>query len=144
MSWLQKQHVLVPTDFSDASFEALFPARAFVNDVSNLHLLHVFTPVYAVEVGMVSEQFDDETRKKKLKEVIFRKLQNTEFENVNVQVIIGDPSSEIIDYAKKINADLIVIPSEGRTGFSRFLIGSVAERVVRFAHCPVLVLKKPI
>ncbi|BAZ39622.1 UspA domain-containing protein [Calothrix sp. NIES-4101] len=142
MSWLQKQCVLVPNDFSDASFEALFPARAFVKDVSNLYVLHVITPVYAVEVGMLSEQFDDETRKKKFREAILRKLQNTEFENVNIQVIIGDPSSEIIDYAKEIHADLIVIPSEGRTGFSRFLIGSVAERVVRFAHCPVLVLKK--
>jgi nucleotide-binding universal stress UspA family protein len=46
----------------------------------------------------------------------------------------------IAEYAKKKKADLIVVPSLGQTGLKRLLIGSVAERVVRLAHCPMLVL----
>ena len=49
---------------------------------------------------------------------------------------------EIADFAQEKKAELIVLPSHGRTGLTRLLLGSVAEKVVRLAHCPVLVLKK--
>ncbi|MGK7957872.1 MAG: universal stress protein, partial [Crocosphaera sp.] len=51
----------------------------------------------------------------------------------------GNPSLEIVDYANNNNIDLIVIASHGRTGLNRFLLGSVAEKVVRLSQCPVLV-----
>ena len=57
------------------------------------------------------------------------------------QDVIGDPGHEITEYAEEIGASLIITPSHGRTGLSRLLIGSVAERVVRLAKCPVMVLK---
>jgi nucleotide-binding universal stress UspA family protein len=57
-------------------------------------------------------------------------------------VRIGDPGHEIADCAAEIGADLVVISSHGRKGVKRLLIGSVAERVVRLSHCPVLVLRK--
>ena len=66
---------------------------------------------------------------------------NTSFEKVDFQVRFGDPGREIAAFAEKLHAELIVMPSHGRTGLSRSLIGSVAERVVRLAHCPVLILK---
>ena len=47
----------------------------------------------------------------------------------------------IVNYAKTNNVDLIVIPSRGRTGLRRFLLGSIASRVVSHAHCPVLVVR---
>ena len=56
--------------------------------------------------------------------------------------MIGDAGSEIVSYADRVSAELIVIPSHGRSGIKHLLMGSVAERVVRHAHCPVLVLKK--
>jgi nucleotide-binding universal stress UspA family protein len=56
--------------------------------------------------------------------------------------LLGEPAHGIADYAQDKKAELIVIPSHGRTGITRLLIGSVAERVVRLAHCPVLVLRK--
>ena len=54
---------------------------------------------------------------------------------------IGDPGSEIVSFANEVNANMIIMPSHGRTGISRLLIGSVAERVLRLASCPVLVLR---
>ena len=60
-------------------------------------------------------------------------------DNLKLVIRVGNPSIEIVDYAKKNNIDLIVIASHGRTGLNRFLLGSVAEKVVRLAQCPVLV-----
>jgi nucleotide-binding universal stress UspA family protein len=54
---------------------------------------------------------------------------------------LGNPYEEIVDAAKELAADLIVIGSHGRTGLGRFLLGSTAERVVQYAPCPVLVVK---
>ena len=62
--------------------------------------------------------------------------------DVIFQVQFGDPGHGITDYAEEVGADVIVMPSHGRTGLRRLLIGSVAERVLRLAHCPVLVLRK--
>jgi nucleotide-binding universal stress UspA family protein len=58
-------------------------------------------------------------------------------------VRLGDPGLDITEYADEIQSDLIVIPSHGYHGVKRFLLGSVAERVIRHAHCPVLVLRRP-
>ena len=65
----------------------------------------------------------------------------TPFEKVDFQVRFGDPGREIAALAEELHAELNVMPSHGRTGLSRLFIGSVAERVVRLAHCPVLILK---
>lgn len=142
MSWLQKNRVLVPTDFSEESFAALQPAREFVQDSSQLYVLHVLSHLHPAEPGVVWNTMDDETRKKHVQEALHKRLKDSEYQNVHLSILVGDPSSKIIDYAQEINADLIVIPSHGRTGLSRFFLGSVAERVIRFAHCPVVVLRK--
>jgi nucleotide-binding universal stress UspA family protein len=142
MTWLQKNCVLVPIDFSEESFAALEPAREFVQDPSQLHVLHVLSHLHPAEPGVVWETIDDETRIKHVQEALYERLKDSEYQGVHIGILVGDPSSRIIDYAQEINADLIVIPSHGRTGLSRFFLGSVAERVVRFAHCPVMVLRK--
>ena len=54
---------------------------------------------------------------------------------------MGDPATVIIELSKQVGADLIVIGTHGRTGVTRLVIGSVAERVVRLAPCPVLTVK---
>lgn len=61
---------------------------------------------------------------------------------IEVRVILGQPFSDICRIATEEKADLIVMGSHGRGGLSRALLGSVAERVVRHASCPVLVVKK--
>jgi len=65
-----------------------------------------------------------------------------EWSGIHFKVLVGDPGLSITDYAKDHGADLIVISSHGHTGLTRLMLGSVAERVVRLAHCPVLVLRK--
>ena len=60
--------------------------------------------------------------------------------NVRVRVVTGDPATEIVRLAKEEKSDLIVLPTHGRTGFSHVFFGSVAEKVVRHAECPVLTL----
>lgn len=141
MNWLRKNRVLVPLDFSEASFAALVPAREFVADVTHLYVLHVLSHLHPAEPGVMWNTIDDQTRKQHLEETLHKRFKGSEYEAIQIAVAVGDPSSEIIDYAKEIDAELIVIPSHGRTGISRFLLGSVAERVIRFAHCPVLVIK---
>ncbi len=61
---------------------------------------------------------------------------------LELHILEGDPGHEIVKLADTLKADLIVMPSHGRTGLAHVLIGSVAERVIRLAHCPVLVLRK--
>ncbi|MFO7717364.1 MAG: universal stress protein, partial [Desulfohalobium sp.] len=63
------------------------------------------------------------------------------YEQVNVTVTFGDPGEEIAKHADELGVDLIVMPSHGRRGVKHLLLGSVAERVLRYAHCPVLVLR---
>jgi nucleotide-binding universal stress UspA family protein len=142
MSWLRKNRVLVPVDFSEESFKALLPAREFVEDASHVYVLHVLSHLHPAEPGAIWNTLDDQTRKQHVEETLHKRFQGSEYEGVQIGVAIGDPSGEIIDYAKEIAADLIVIPSHGRSGLSRFLLGSVAERVIRFAPCPVLVLRR--
>ena len=68
-------------------------------------------------------------------------LVSLKYAKAPIEILFGDPGHEITEFAERVKADLIVMPSHGRTGLSRLLIGSVAERVIRLAHCPVLVLR---
>jgi len=63
-------------------------------------------------------------------------------QTVRLETPEGDPSSAILEMAEKDGCDLIVISSHGRTGVGRFFLGSVAEKVTRHAHCPVLIARR--
>jgi nucleotide-binding universal stress UspA family protein len=56
-------------------------------------------------------------------------------------MVTGDPSSQIVRTARSLRADMIVLGTHGRRGVSRFLLGSVAERVIATAPCPVLTVR---
>lgn len=142
MSWLPKNTVVVPVDFSEESLAAVSTARSLVNSSANLHLIHVLPDLVPTEPGVIWEIVDDLQRRKDAESALRNKIQGTSAEGANVTVAFGDPGREITDFAERQKAELIVIPSHGRTGLTRLLLGSVAERVVRLAHCPVLVLRK--
>lgn len=142
MSIFPKSRVLVPIDFSERSFEAIEVGLEVVDEPSHLYILHVVPHLNAGEPGVMWRTIDDKTRKKHVEEAFREKFNGPEYEGVNFSCAIGAPSSLIIDYANANQIELIVISSHGRTGISRFLLGSVAARVVRYAHCPVLVLRK--
>lgn len=141
MSWLPKKHVVVPIDLSEFSLKALEVARQLVDDPSNLHIVHVLRDMSAMEPGVVWGDVDDESRRRHAEQAIRSRLGADDFEKSDVVILFGNPANQIAKYAEKLSCELIVIHSHGRTGASHLLIGSVAERVVRHAHCPVLVLR---
>jgi nucleotide-binding universal stress UspA family protein len=141
MAWLPKNTVVVPVDFSDESLSAVEAALELVKNASRLHVIHVLPVLDPTEPGAVWSQLDNDRRREGAIQAIRERLPRARFADIDVAVSFGDPGQEIANFAESLAADLVVMPSHGRTGIKRLLIGSVAERVVRLAHCPVLVLK---
>jgi nucleotide-binding universal stress UspA family protein len=141
MAWLPKNCVVVPFDFSEQAEQALDSAQIFAAGLASLHVVHVLPTIELAEPGVIWETIDDDARRRHAEAAFREQFAKTPFEKVDFQVRFGDPGREIAALAEALKAELIVMPSHGRTGLSRFLIGSVAERVVRLAHCPVLILK---
>jgi nucleotide-binding universal stress UspA family protein len=141
MTLFASNNVLVPIDFSQEAHQALVDTLEFVKDPARLHVIHVLHPLEPTDPGVVWQTIDDQSRIDNIKATFYKEFPEEAYQQVKFTVKVGNPSSEIIDYAKHNAIDLIVIPSSGRTGLARFFLGSVAERVVRFSHCPVLVIR---
>ncbi|EDX86440.1 universal stress protein family, putative [Synechococcus sp. PCC 7335] len=141
MNWLKKKTVLVPTDFSESSYEAIAVAKAYVEDASGLKIIHSLSPLHPADPAAMWDTLTDDERKQKVHDFLSKKMDELGYSGVHVEITLGDPATQVIEYAEKIGVEMIIMPSQGRKGLSRFLIGSVAERVIRSAHCPVLVLK---
>lgn len=142
MSWLPKKLVVVPIDFTDESFAAAEAALSFVDTASDIHLIHVLPHLSPMDPGVVWDTVDDSSRQDHAEDALRAKLKGDAYEGINVAVSIGDPGHEIAAFAEETKAELIILPSHGQSTIKRILIGSVTERVVRLAHCPVLVIKK--
>jgi nucleotide-binding universal stress UspA family protein len=111
---------------------------------ANLHLVHVFPPDYplasmAAMPLVVPELTVGKRVRRHLKDVA-RKYSVT-LERGNIHALRGRPFEEICRLAREQNIDLIVTSSRGLTGFKHFVLGSTAERIVRYSPCPVLVVK---
>ena len=142
MYWPPKNNVLVPIDFSEQSLKALDTALAIAGAPPRVHVIHVLLDLPAGEPGMMFTSLDQAARAKASETGLREFLQgDSRRAEVTREIAFGDPGEEIAAYAERIGADLIVMPSHGRRGISRILIGSVAERVLRLSHCPVLVLR---
>jgi nucleotide-binding universal stress UspA family protein len=142
VSWLPKQKVIVPVDFSDDSLAAIATALQLVADPSHVTVVHVLPEVSTLEPTEGWQPIDPPSRVRRVTGALRERLNEAGYAAVRLDVQVGDPGHEIADLAAREHAELIVLPSHGRTGLRRLLIGSVAERVVRLAHCPVLVLRK--
>lgn len=142
MTWLPKKSIVVPIDFSGESKQAVETALEMVNSPANVHAIHVMFPMDIVAPGVVWGGIDEGDREQTVKDHTEKFLHDHHLTGLTVLTRIGDPGTEIADYAKTINADLIIISSHGYHGIKRALLGSVAERVIRHAHCPVLVLRR--
>ena len=146
---IQLKKILVPTDFSDFSKPALDYGCALVARFeSELHLVHAVQDpaVYAPEPSMLAAesvaQHAEELEAFATQELA--KLPGDDWDNGKPIVRAtrhGSPFFEILQYAKDNDIDLIVIGTHGRTGLKHVLLGSVAERVVRKAACPVLTVR---
>ena len=142
MSGFQAKTIVAPVDFSNESLAALGVALDIAGSPSDVHVVHVIPQLNVAEAGVIWLEIDESTRTQHAAEALRKALSDEKYEQVQIEVEVGDPGHRVADFARRIGADLIVMPSHGRTGLSHMLIGSVAERVVRLSHCPVLVLKK--
>lgn len=141
MPGLHPKKTVVPLDFSDLSFQSLDRAMEIAGDEGAIQVIHVLAELSTMEPGNVYGTLTDESRVKSVIEYTRERLSDPKYANLGVHAVIGDPGREITNYAEKVGADLIVIPSHGYGFFKHLLLGSVAERVVRLSHCPVLVLR---
>ena len=142
MVLFSKDRILVPIDFSEKSVQALKETIAFAGDISAVHVVHVLKPLDSVQPGVVWDTVDDSKREETIQALFNETFPGDEYSGLSFSIEKGEPTAEIIDYAERQKISLIVMPSRGRTGISRFFMGSIAERVIRFAHCPVLVLRQ--
>ncbi len=139
------RRILVPHDFSDAATEALRVAsRLAKQHDGRLTVLHVVTPYQPVTMlpevaGWISDREIVAGAKRSLDELVRRELRGRGAPPFRFNVELGDPSTRIVDAAR--NADCIVMATEGRTGLSHLLMGSVAEKVVRLSPVPVLTIR---
>jgi len=143
MAWFPRGKVVVPIDFSQASQPAVEAAREMVANPADLHVLHVLVPLDYVHPGAITPAFDEKERLETTRRHLVEFLAKAGLGDAQAVVRLGEPGLDITDYAAEIHADLIVIPSHGYHGMKRFLLGSTAERVIRHATCPVLVLRRP-
>jgi nucleotide-binding universal stress UspA family protein len=139
---MEIRHILVPTDFSAPSQQAMTYAFELAQKVgAKLSLLHVIeVPVYAIEVSLPLEDLEQDARRG-----LARLLPEAAAAHVDVTrlVAMGVPYEQILEMATAEQVDLIVMATHGRTGLRRLAMGSVAERVVRMAPCPVLTIRSP-
>jgi nucleotide-binding universal stress UspA family protein len=140
MAWFSDKTFVVPVDLSEHSLNALDQALAMSVSPSQIHVIHVLAePRMDDAVAWAVMDMDAEVRK--TTQLLQDRFQDEKFHGIKLHVCHGDAGTEIAKYAEHIKADLVVISSHGRRGWKRLLIGSVAERVVRLAHCDVFVLK---
>ena len=138
------KRIVVATDFSDLSADAVDTAVAFAKDSgATLDLVHVATELsYAMPPPMdvLSVPID-------MPSVVAAASTRLAVEEDRVRalgvvcegnVLVGRADAEIVDHADKTKSDLIIIGTHGRRGLGHALLGSVAEKIVQHAHCPVL------
>ena len=142
MSWLPKQTVVVPVDFAEESANAISTALEFVERPSDVHAIHVMIPPDSMAPAALWKEALNEPREQKTRHYFDEYLAKHGFAGLTVAVLDGDPGLRTCDYAKEKAAELIVISSHGYHGAKRMLLGSTAERVIRHAECPVLVLRR--
>ncbi|MFK8067533.1 MAG: universal stress protein [Gammaproteobacteria bacterium] len=137
--------ILCPIDFSNTSYHALDTAIELATKLeARIKLVHIYQyPVYSMpEADLptpvnLTIQDDYEKRLQEQLEKVCVKYSNDHL-SLESEIVEGVPYIEIVHAAKKINADLIVMGTHGRTGLSHMLMGSVAERVVRSSTIPVM------
>lgn len=138
--------MLVPIDFSPPSLEAIEFALPLLKQFrAELHLVHVFEPDYLLASMMtipliVPELEAGKRVQRHLKDVA--KKYGIDLRPENIHALKGRPFEEICGLVPKIDIDLIVTSTRGNTGFKHLVLGSTAERVVRYSPCPVLVIQK--
>lgn len=143
------KNILLPTDLSATSLAASdYAVELALQYKAKIHLLHILEktpPILAIRSLDLSQEkilksFEEEG--KKLLDNAVKKIRKGKFIDIEIEPVLkkGNDYEEIVKYSKEHKIDLIVIATHGRTGLLHTLLGSVAEKVIRYAKCPVLVI----
>ena len=133
--------ILFPTDFSTAGQAALEMATSLARDRgAKLLIAHVEEPPMAYGGGELYYGIEQPNRDD-LRRMLAEVLPTDPAVGYEHRLMVGSPATAIVHLAEKEAVDMIVMPTHGRTGVLRLLMGSVAEEVVRKAKCPVLTVK---
>jgi universal stress protein A len=136
--------ILVPVDFSSHSDRAFrYALRLASRFGASVELIHVFdNPITAdVYVPNLPEMLNSLIREAEKQLTALKSAAAGEGLSVETHVLTGQPAHTIVEHGRTGRFDLIVMGTHGRTGFSHLFVGSVAERVVRRAPCPVLTVR---
>jgi len=147
---IEVKRILVPTDFSEHSEQAAAYAAELARQLraEDIHCIHVsdipadLLATSAYYMTGPSEQFIEQVRQEGRKNLDAFARKNFQGVTVTTAFLEGRPFVEIVRYARDHQVDLLVIATHGRTGLKHALFGSVAEKVIRKAPCPVLVVKR--
>jgi nucleotide-binding universal stress UspA family protein len=139
-------HILAATDFSQLGDRALQKAASLAVELeADLTFVHVMVsedsanPMYAQhEVRAHVEKL--EASKAKAREALSERAKRAGHIKIEFEVRVGEPAAEILAAAEQRNADLVVVSSNGQRGFTRWLLGSTTDRVVRGVTVDVLVV----
>lgn len=143
--------ILCPTDFSEPSHEAMKIASELASHFkSELCIVHVVSPVPIVAFpeavptafDVRSYQQELEASSRKVLQEVVRQMESNQVRTRFI-VVQGDPAQQITDLAREENPDLMVLATHGKTGWERLIFGSVAEKVIRLAPCPMLLIPHP-
>ena len=141
---LPLKKILYPTDFSEASYEALKVANELaVHFSAELWVVHAISPLATTTspggFSLIAEM--EKAAQTSLQEVIKERIPKEV--HIRQSITIGGAADEILRIAEQERVDLIVIGTHGQTGWRHAVFGSVAEKVVRLASCPVLSIRAP-
>jgi nucleotide-binding universal stress UspA family protein len=143
---LHMQRVLVPIDFSASAEKALDYAIPFAEQfgakITVLHILELPTPSIDFVVYDLDREGYQIAAQQHLDSITRKRISNASPETITTTIRSGIPWLEICKAAKELDAGLIILTTHGHTGLKRVLLGSTAERVVRHAPCPVLVVRE--
>jgi nucleotide-binding universal stress UspA family protein len=142
------RRIVAPTDFSACAEEAWRLAqRAAERLGSEIVLVHVFVdpPVYGDPPGAAMAWTIVMETEQWVADELERWADAARKRGIRVRRVVrhGSPSVEIVELASEEHADVVMMGTHGRGGMSRLLLGSVADRVIRTAPCPVLTVRKP-
>lgn len=134
--------IFVPTDFSSCSQAAIAYAVFLAQQLNaTLLLTHILTPLsYPLDFALIEYSEFDRVKASQALDRIARPWQQKGIQ-IETHLFKGDPATEIADKAKRLECDLIVMGTHGRSGMAHLMMGSVAERVVRTASIPVLTVR---
>lgn len=136
------EHIVVPVDLEDHTEKLMeFAASFAIKFNSKMTLVHVVEPFPTagdMELGIATIKEYTDNRIQHSREFL-EKLAEP-YPQSKIQILQGIIVDEIVEFAKDSSADMIVIGTHGTKGIEKLLLGSVAERVVKDAHCPTLVM----